>query len=154
MAAPKGPDRKPKPHKGRSERAALADYREEYCEDVVESMGRGLSLTAFAGEIGVARSDVDIWVKRRSGFAAAVARGKARRVLYLEQRLLEGGTGPHVSSQIFALKHADPDEWPDKPASAAIQSKEGVDRGDASTPGIEKVERIIVKSENSDGGDL
>lgn len=91
-----------------------SSYKPEYCEAVVDCMKRGFSLTAFAGEIGVARSTVHEWMAAHPEFSDAVKRGQAARVRFLEERLLNGDTGPRVTSHIFALKNADPEEWRDK----------------------------------------
>ena len=37
-------------------------YREEYAERVIEFCRDGYTLTAFAGEIGVARSTINEWI--------------------------------------------------------------------------------------------
>lgn len=89
-------------------------YDPAYCDEVIECMGRGLSLTAFAGEIEVARSTINVWMAEHPEFSEAVKVGTAKRVLYLEKRLIDGDTGPRVTSHIFALKNADPEEWRDK----------------------------------------
>lgn len=89
-------------------------YHAAYCNEVIETMATGLSLTAFAGEIGVARSTINEWIAEYPDFSEAVKKGQAKRTKYLERRLLDGETGPRVTSHIFALKNAAPDEWADK----------------------------------------
>ena len=89
-------------------------FQETYCNEVIETMGTGLSLTAFAGHIGVARSTINEWMNAHPQFSEAVKIGTAKRVAYLERRLLDGEIGPRVTSHIFALKNADPEEWKDK----------------------------------------
>jgi hypothetical protein len=89
-------------------------YSDAYCNEVIETMGTGLSLTAFAGEIGVARSTINEWMGAHPEFSEAVKVGTAKRVKYLERRLLDGEIGPRVTSHIFALKNADPEEWREK----------------------------------------
>lgn len=89
-------------------------FQAVYCDEVIETMGQGLSLTAFAGEIGVARSTINEWMGAHPEFSEAVKVGTAKRVRYLERRLLDGEIGPRVTSHIFALKNADPEEWRDK----------------------------------------
>ncbi len=89
-------------------------FQEAYCNEVIATMGTGLSLTAFAGEIGVARSTINEWMGAYPQFSEAVKIGTAKRVAYLERRLLDGEIGPRVTSHIFALKNADPEEWKDK----------------------------------------
>ena len=89
-------------------------YTEAECDRVLAVMETGLSLTAFAGSIGVARSTINVWMAEHPEFSEAVKIGKAMRVNYLERRLLDGEFGPRVTSHIFALKNADPEEWSDK----------------------------------------
>lgn len=89
-------------------------YSEAYCSEVIDCMGRGFSLTAFAGEIGVSRETVYEWARVHPEFSDAVKRAKAKRLRFLEERLLNGDTGPRVTSHIFALKNAEPEEWRDK----------------------------------------
>lgn len=89
-------------------------YKPVYCTEVISTMATGLSLTAFAGVIGVARSTINEWMAEYPDFSEAVKKGQAKRTAYLERRLLDGETGPRVTSHIFALKNAAPDEWADK----------------------------------------
>lgn len=89
-------------------------YSKHYCDEVIACMSLGFSLTAFAGEIGVARSTINEWMEVHPEFSEAVKKGKAKRTLSLEKRLLTADSGPVVTSSIFALKNADPDEWREK----------------------------------------
>lgn len=89
-------------------------YDPAYCEAVIETMATGLSLTAFAGEIGVARSTINEWIDNQPNFSEAVRVGKAKRTLALEKGMLGAENGPAVTARMFALKNADPDEWRDK----------------------------------------
>src|SRR5262252_3316717 len=57
-----------------------SEYREEYDQLVIEFMGQGFSLTAFAGHIRVARDTVYEWIKRHASFSDAVARARPARV--------------------------------------------------------------------------
>lgn len=85
-------------------------YKESYCMDVVEFMGRGHSATAFAGEIGVSRDTLYDWRGKYPDFMEAMKVGQAKRVLFWERehmRITETGEGMIVGS-IFALKNADP----------------------------------------------
>ncbi|MFK4515873.1 hypothetical protein ABIF20_003238 [Bradyrhizobium japonicum] len=89
-------------------------YRPEYCDMVVEAMtSEGLSLTAFAGLIGVSRDAVYDWIRAHTDFSHAVSRARAGRVLYLERKLLRARKGAETSAAVFALKNAQPDEWRD-----------------------------------------
>lgn len=102
-----------------------SDYDPSYCDGVVEFMGQGYSLTAYAGSIGVHRDTLHEWTSAHPEFSDAVKRGKAARTMKLECGLLAGETGPRVTAHIFALKNAAPEEWKEKVAVT------GGDDGDA-----------------------
>lgn len=89
------------------------EYRPEYCDAVIEAMSRGLSLTAFAGTIRVARETVYKWMSVHREFSDAVSRAKPARVLSLETKLLTSRKGAETTAAIFALRNADPTEWRD-----------------------------------------
>jgi len=86
-------------------------YREEYCRMVQEHMGKGRSLTAFAGEIKVSIDAVQDWIATQPDFSLAVKRAQAQRVNALEERLLSANNGGTAATSIFALKNACPAEW-------------------------------------------
>lgn len=90
---------------------AGAAYEPRFCDKVVEIMGQGYSLTAFAGEIGVSRFTLGEWMKAHPEFAGAVERGKAARAKKLEKVLLDAETGAKVAAHVFALKTAEKEEW-------------------------------------------
>lgn len=90
-------------------------YDPAYCEEVIADGNIGYSLTAFAGKIGVDRDTITEWAKVHPEFSLAVKAHKAARTRFLETGLLNGdATGPNVTSRIFALKNAAPEEWRDK----------------------------------------
>lgn len=89
-------------------------FNPAYCQEVIAVMGDGLSLTAFAGEIGVARSTINEWMSEYAEFSEAVKIGQGKRTAYLERGLLSEEVGPRITARIFALKNAAPDEWKDK----------------------------------------
>jgi plasmid maintenance system antidote protein VapI len=89
-------------------------YSDAYCNEVIAAGDEGLSLTAFAGMIGVARSTINEWMDAHPEFSEAVKKHQAKRTLALERGLLGSDQGPRVTARIFALKNAAPDEWADK----------------------------------------
>jgi len=89
-------------------------YDPAYCDAVIETMQQGLSLTAFAGKILVARSTINEWMEHHPEFSESVRVGKAARTAALEEGMLGAESGPAVTARMFALKNADPDEWRDK----------------------------------------
>jgi hypothetical protein len=74
-------------------------------------MGKGRSLTAFAGEIKVSIDAVQDWIATQPDFSLAVKRAQAQRVNALEERLLSANNGGTAATSIFALKNACPAEW-------------------------------------------
>ena len=91
-----------------------SEYKPEYC-DVVESVMRsGLSKMAAAGRSGVCYNTLKAWMEQNPEFMTAVKRGEAARAEKLEIDLLEAESGPKVTSRIFALKNAAPEEWKDR----------------------------------------
>ena len=89
-------------------------YDPRFCDEVEDLMRQGFSKTAAAGAIGVDRDTFLNWAKEHPDFFGAVKRGEAARTHKLETDLLLAPDGPNVTSRIFALKNAAPEEWRDK----------------------------------------
>jgi hypothetical protein len=90
-----------------------SEYKPEYCDLVIERMGQGYSLTAFAGSIRVSKDAVYEWIKAHGEFADAVSRARPARLTALETKLLRSRKGAETTAAIFALRNADPEEWRD-----------------------------------------
>lgn len=92
-------------------------YKPAYCNEVIDCGSRGLSLTAFAGEIGVSRDTINEWQRVHPEFSAACKKAQAKRTLFLESGMLEReATGPMVTARRFGLVNADPGYWSEKQA--------------------------------------
>lgn len=92
-------------------------YSPAYCDEVIASGAEGLSLTAFAGVIGVDRSTINEWMAVHPEFSQACKKAQAKRTLYLERGMLSpDASGPMVTARRFALANAAPDEWREKQA--------------------------------------
>ena len=89
-------------------------YAPEMCEQVIALMHEGLSILAVAGELGVGRRTVYDWIDRIPEFKEAVELGQARRCLFWERKMMGAASGPEVTSCIFTLKNAAPEEWRDR----------------------------------------
>ena len=83
-------------------------------DEILSLMSEGLSLAASAAVIGIHRQRVYEWMERHPEFADTVKLAQVKRQLFLERRLLSADTGPVVTSTIFALKNAGPEDWRDK----------------------------------------
>ncbi len=91
------------------------EYTPKLCGEIVDYMGLGYSLTAFAGWAGVSRETLKTWMDENPEFAAAAERGRAARTRFLEKQFLDGGPGLKVAAHVFALKNAAPEDWRDRP---------------------------------------
>lgn len=91
-----------------------SDYTPDIGERILAIMAEGLSLTAAAAECDVGRSTVYRWKDEHPEFRDTVNLAMAKRQLFLERRLLTSDVGPIVTSSIFALKNAGPEDWRDK----------------------------------------
>jgi hypothetical protein len=65
-----------------------SSYDPAYCEQVIEYLGRGHSIMAFAGEIGVTRQTVHNWMNENDEFFDAVKTGQAKAAAVWESVLL------------------------------------------------------------------
>lgn len=93
-------------------------YDPVYCDMVGPFMAQGYSLTAFAGEIDVSRSTIELWTKEHPEFSGAVSRAKAKTLLSWETRARQCGDGllgnGAAGMIAFALKNFGGDDWRDK----------------------------------------
>lgn len=92
-------------------------YEPRFCEAVIEDMGEGYSLTAFAGLIGVNRDTINAWMAQFPEFSEAVTRAKAARLRNWEDAAIKmrtNGGGPGGATiTVFGLKNMGGDEWSD-----------------------------------------
>jgi len=92
-------------------------YDPAYCQQVVDHMATGASLTSFAAEIDVARDTITEWASAHPEFSVAVKRGKAKCAAWWEKRGREGAEKGAPSGAntliIFGLKNMGSDDWAD-----------------------------------------
>lgn len=91
-------------------------YNPNYCNEVIECLGKGHSVTAFAGEIGVARSTVFKWAEEHPEFSDALKVGQAKATQFWETILASvalTGKG-NATAVIFGLKNRAGEDWADK----------------------------------------
>lgn len=115
------------------------DYKDSFPEAVEAAMTEGFSKMAAAGRIGVCYQTLKNWMEIHPEFLAAVKRGEAKRAEKLERDLLDAETGPKVTSRIFALKNAAPDEWRDKVVSEIVGKDEGPIQTETTHKGSDKL---------------
>lgn len=97
-------------------RGRPSSYKEAYCNEIIECLAEGHSITGFAGSIGVDRTTVFDWLKRHEEFAAAYEIAKSKAVYYWEKegkRFARDGKG-NAAYMIFALCNRAPEDWRQK----------------------------------------
>ena len=117
-------------------------YEQRFCEEVVEHMKDGASLTSFAAEINVARSTINEWMDANPEFSEAVKRGKAKCAAWWEKQGRSGATGNkdiNPTLVIFGLKNMAAEDW---------REKQEIDHTTKGEP-ITRIERVIIDP-NSD----
>lgn len=95
-------------------------YDPAYCEQAIEYMGQGYSLTAFAGHILVSRDTIYEWERAELEFSDAIKTARAAAASWWEERLRSialGGEG-NATATLFGLKNRVADEWRDKTEQA------------------------------------
>jgi hypothetical protein len=118
-----------------------SSYDPAYCDQVIEFLKDGYSLTAFAGEIGVARSTVFKWMEEHEEFSDSVKIGQAGATLWWEKAnraLATSGTG-NATACIFGLKNRASDDWRD------ISKTEHSGPEGKPIETVQEVRRIIVR---------
>lgn len=92
-------------------------YSAAYCNEVIQHMAEGASLTSFAAEIGVARSTLNEWMGEHPEFSEACARAKAKSAAWWERearKIAQQGGGTGSSPMVmFGLKNMAADDWQD-----------------------------------------
>jgi hypothetical protein len=93
-------------------------YEPRYCDEVIEHMTDGGTLTSFAAKIRVSRTTITTWQETHPAFHEAASIGKACCTAWYEERLRraadgQGGTGA-TPAAIFALKNLSPEDWQDR----------------------------------------
>lgn len=109
-------------------------------------MASGLSLAAAAADLGFHRQRVYEWLKVHPEFADAIRLAQSKRQLFLERRLLGAEAGPIVTSTIFALKNASPEDWREK----VDHELSGPQGGPIKTEN--RFEIVLVPPDKSDAG--
>jgi len=119
-------------------------YDPAYCEQIIDYMSNGYSVTAFAGSIGVARSTVYKWADEHPDFSDALKSAQAKSSIWWEDCLrdIAQGKDGNATAAIFGLKNRSADEWRDK----SVVEGPGAN-------GEHLVTRIVIEAEDGDSKD-
>lgn len=90
-------------------------YDPAYCEQLVQHMATGASVSSFAAEIDVARSTINKWAEEYSEFSEALSRGKAKCAAWWEKtgRVVASTGDGNASMVIFGLRNMADSDWQD-----------------------------------------
>lgn len=91
-------------------------YDPKFCDEAINFMQDGYSVTAFAGHIGVSRSTVFKWAEENPEFSDALKSAQALAAKWWEERLRNvamTGEG-NATAAIFGVKNRSSKEWRDK----------------------------------------
>lgn len=91
-------------------------YEQRFCDEVIEHMREGASLTSFAASIRVARSTLNVWMEENPEFLESVKIAKANCAAWWEkvsrQNAVDGGGNATLC--IFGLKNMAAEDWREK----------------------------------------
>lgn len=110
------------------------DYKEAYCNEVLEHLAEGFTLASFGGIVGASRDTLYEWAKVHPQFSDAIKKGRAKGQHLWEQRLAAqaaSGAG-NTAAIIFAMKNLYQDDWADK----IVNEHTGKDGGPIETKGV------------------
>lgn len=91
-------------------------YDPAMCEQVIECLAQGYSLSAAAGYIGISRQTLYQWTEENPEFSDAVRVGQAKAAIWWETAgkgvaIGEDGSAPMI---MFGLKNRVRDDWADR----------------------------------------
>jgi hypothetical protein len=81
----------------------VSKYEERFCQEVIDFVGSGHSLEAFAGRIGTTRQTVYHWKEMHPEFKEAVQQAFDRRNILMEQMLKDLANGTSKGSAAAAI---------------------------------------------------
>lgn len=88
-----------------------SEYKSAYCNEVINLMAEGYSLTAAMGSLGFHRQTAHDWAAKYPEFSDAIKIGHAKRSMALEGKGLIGASGPAVTFAIAALKNCNREDF-------------------------------------------
>ena len=90
------------------------DYREEYCEKLIEHMKGGLSFESFGGIVGCSKQTLYDWLKAHKEFLDSYKKAQSYCLLHWEEMghdMVLAGQG-NATTWIFNMKNRF--DWKDK----------------------------------------
>ena len=92
------------------------DYKEEYCETVVELGALGKSKAQIAASLGVARNTLDNWAEANPEFLRAITHARDLSMAWWEDKAQDGLEKPGFNANLWSRSMAArfPDDYTEK----------------------------------------
>ena len=89
-------------------------YEKAYCQEAIEYLAQGKSVTQLSAKIGVSKSTIYQWASEHSEFSDALLRGQELSEAYWETELVEMMRDRDVNAPLVKLYFANRFRWSDK----------------------------------------
>lgn len=116
----------------KSKGGAPTKYREEYCEDIIEYMSKGHSLTAWCADKNVYKETAYNWMRDNPQFLDAFKKAQSKAQQHWENMLHLTAAGKlkgNLGAQIFWMKNRFRDEWKDRQDLEFSAAPKEIDEG-------------------------
>jgi len=126
------------------------DYKEEYCNSVIEFGRQGFSRVQMAAELEVAKATIQNWEKEHPEFLAAMTRAMTLSQAWWEKKgqeclVMPAGVSFQASAWSRSMAARFPDDWREKTAT----EHSGPDGGPIKAETVTKV--TFVRPEKKNG---
>jgi len=126
------------------------DYKEEYCNSVIEFGKQGFSRVQMAAELEVAKATIQNWEKEHPEFLAAMTRAMTLSQAWWEKKgqeclVMPAGVSFQASAWSRSMAARFPDDWREKTAT----EHSGPDGGPIKAETVTKV--TFVRPEKKNG---
>lgn len=126
------------------------DYREEFCDKVVELGREGKTIAEMAAALDVNRATVKDWTTKYPAFSSAVKLGLELAQAWWEKKGRDATFGAHpgfnATSYIFQMKNRFKEDWRDRvdhevagPNGGPIQHEVTIDPSKLSTEALREI---------------
>lgn len=94
--------------RGRVNEGGPSKYHPKYCKMLIDFMGKGYSIEAFAGHIGVVKETIYGWSRKHPEFLDAKIEAFGKNLVFWEKLGIKGATGSekfNVRAWTFNMKN-------------------------------------------------
>lgn len=122
------------------------DYRDEYCERVIELGTQGKSHAQIAAALGVSRMSLYRWAETHKEFNSAITHARDLSQAWWEDRGQEGLTAQLFNASLWAksMSARFPDDYTER------QRREVTGKNGGPVEQVSRIERVIVDPSSTD----